>query len=120
MRFNGEVITSRNNPLVKWASSLTEKKYRDSEKSFIIEGEKLAFEALAAGLPVMAGVGTNSLEHTIENIKLLEPHGVDAFLVVVPYYNKPSQQGLIEHFGAIAKSVDNKIIDFVMNFLNNK
>ena len=52
MRFNGEVITSRNNPLVKWASSLTEKKYRDSEQSFIIEGEKLAFEALEAGLPV--------------------------------------------------------------------
>ena len=52
MRFNGEVITSRNNPLVKWASSLSEKKYRDLEKSFIIEGEKLAFEALEAGLPV--------------------------------------------------------------------
>ena len=52
MRFNGEVITSRNNPLVKWASSLSEKKYRDSEQAFIIEGEKLAFEALEAGLPV--------------------------------------------------------------------
>ena len=52
MRFNGEVITSRNNPLVKWASSLSEKKYRDAEQAFLIEGEKLAFEALEAGLPV--------------------------------------------------------------------
>ena len=52
MRFNEEVITSRNNPLVKWASSLSEKKYRDAEKAFIIEGEKLAFEALEAELPV--------------------------------------------------------------------
>ena len=52
MIFNGEVISSRNNPLVKWASSLREKKYRDAEKSFLIEGEKLSFEALASGLPV--------------------------------------------------------------------
>ena len=52
MRFNDEVITSRNNPLVKWAASLSEKKFRDTEKTFIVEGEKLAFEALAAGLPV--------------------------------------------------------------------
>jgi 4-hydroxy-tetrahydrodipicolinate synthase len=44
------------------------------------------------GLPVMAGVGTNCLEQTIANIKLLEPHGVDYFLVVVPYYNKPPQE----------------------------
>ena len=52
MIFNGEVITSRNNPLVKWAASLQEKKYRDAEKAFVIEGEKLSFEALSAGLPV--------------------------------------------------------------------
>lgn len=53
MRFSGEVITSRNNPIVKWASSLSEKKYRDAEGAFIIEGEKLSFEALDAGLPVL-------------------------------------------------------------------
>jgi 4-hydroxy-tetrahydrodipicolinate synthase len=48
----------------------------------------------SCGLPIMAGVGTNSLEHTISNIRLLEPHGVDFFLVVVPYYNKPPQEGI--------------------------
>ena len=52
MRYNDEIITSRNNSLVKWAASLCEKKFRDAEKTFIVEGEKLAFEALDAGLPV--------------------------------------------------------------------
>lgn len=52
MKVNGEIITSRNNALVKWAASLSEKKYRDAERAFMIEGEKLAFEALATGLPV--------------------------------------------------------------------
>ena len=64
----------------------------------------------AAGLPVMAGVGTNSLEHTIENIKLLEPHGVDAFLVVVPYYNKPPQEGMYQYFKAVAASTTKPIV----------
>jgi 4-hydroxy-tetrahydrodipicolinate synthase len=64
----------------------------------------------AAGLPVMAGVGTNSLEHTIENIKLLEPHGVDAFLVVVPYYNKPPQEGMYQYFKAVAEATEKPIV----------
>ena len=64
----------------------------------------------AGGLPVMAGVGTNSLEHTIENIKLLEPHGVDAFLVVVPYYNKPPQEGMYQYFKAVAASTTKPIV----------
>ncbi len=54
MKFNREVITSRSNPLVKWAASLAEKKHRDECGAFIIEGEKLAFEALLAGLPVVS------------------------------------------------------------------
>ena len=52
MKFIKETITSRNNALVKWAASLSDKKYRNAEKSFIIEGEKLTFEALDASLPV--------------------------------------------------------------------
>ena len=52
MIFNEEVISSRNNPIVKWASSLSVKKgHRDAE-SFIAEGEKLTLEALKSGLPV--------------------------------------------------------------------
>ena len=64
----------------------------------------------AGDLPVMAGVGTNSLEHTIENIRLLEPHGVDAFLVVVPYYNKPPQEGMYQYFKAVAESTSKPVV----------
>ena len=47
-----EVISSRNNPTVKWAASLSDKKGRDAEKAFIVEGKKLVFEALDNFLPV--------------------------------------------------------------------
>ena len=62
------------------------------------------------GLPVVAGVGTNSLEHTIANIRLLEPHGVDVFLVVVPYYNKPPQEGMFQYFKAVAASTQKDML----------
>ena len=64
----------------------------------------------AAGLPIVAGVGTNSLVHTIENIRLLEPHGVDAFLVVVPYYTKPPQEGMYQYYKAVAEATQKPII----------
>lgn len=64
----------------------------------------------SAGLPIVAGVGTNSLEHTLANIRLLEPHGVDAFLVVVPYYNKPPQEGMYLYYKAVAESTQKPII----------
>ncbi len=52
MNFKFEHITSRSNPIIKWAFSLQDKKHRDSEKTFIVEGEKLSYEALSNGLPV--------------------------------------------------------------------
>ncbi len=52
MKINYEVITSRNNPLVKWAASLSDKKGREASRAFIAEGEKLSLEAIGAGLPV--------------------------------------------------------------------
>ena len=52
MNLNKEIITSRNNPLVKWAASLQDKKWRDREGCFIAEGTKLTYEAIEAGLPV--------------------------------------------------------------------
>ncbi len=52
MKFREEVITSRNNWLVKWAASLSDKKGRGAAKSFIAEGEKLTYEAISAELPV--------------------------------------------------------------------
>ena len=48
-------------------------------------------KAHAKGRPLLVGVGVNSLPDTLANIRLLEPLGPDALLVVVPYYNKPTQ-----------------------------
>ncbi|MEE8470942.1 MAG: 4-hydroxy-tetrahydrodipicolinate synthase, partial [Dehalococcoidia bacterium] len=53
---------------------------------------------------IVAGTGSNSTAEAIATTKGAERTGVDACLLVVPYYNKPSQQGLFEHFQAIAKS----------------
>lgn len=62
------------------------------------------------GRKVIAGGGTNSLAQTVRSIKLLEPHGADAFLIVVPYYNKPTQQGMYEYFKAVADSTDKPLV----------
>ena len=58
----------------------------------------------SAGRPVVAGGGTNSPEATVESMRRLEPHGPDAFLIVVPYYNKPNQRGLLAHYRAVAEA----------------
>ena len=67
-------------------------------------------KAHSQGRPVVAGGGTNSLQHTIRSMKMLEPHGVDAFLIVVPYYNKPTQEGQYQYFKAVAESTDKPIV----------
>lgn len=64
----------------------------------------------AGGLPVLVGGGTNSLQHTIRSMQMLDPHGVDAFLIVVPYYNKPTQEGQYQYFKAVAESTDKPIV----------
>ena len=62
------------------------------------------------GLPILVGGGTNSLKHTIKSMEMLEPYGVDAFLIVVPYYNKPTQEGQYLYFKAVAESTDKPIV----------
>lgn len=84
------------------------------ETPCLTDEEKIKVLTLAkersCGRPVVAGVGTNSLEHTIANIRLLEPHGVDVFLVVVPYYNKPPQEGMYQYFKAVAESTSKPVL----------
>lgn len=58
---------------------------------------------LAPDTPIVAGVGSNSLDATLGNISLLAPCGADAFLVVVPYYNKPTQEGQYMYFKAVSE-----------------
>lgn len=61
-----------------------------------------AVEHGAGRIPIMAGVGANSTAEAVELAKFASEHGVDSLLSVVPYYNKPTQQGLVAHFSAQA------------------
>lgn len=64
----------------------------------------------AGGRPIVAGVGTNSLTATLENIRSLSGVAPDAYLVVVPYYNKPTQDGLYAYFKAVSEAADRPVI----------
>ena len=64
----------------------------------------------SGGLPILVGGGTNSLKHTVRSMQMLDPHGVDAFLIVVPYYNKPTQEGQYQYFKAVSESTDKPIV----------
>ncbi|MBR0297715.1 MAG: 4-hydroxy-tetrahydrodipicolinate synthase [Bacteroidales bacterium] len=66
--------------------------------------------ANAGGLPLMPGVGANNLPGTIANIRLMEPLAPKALLVVVPFYNKPTQQGQYEYFKAVASETSLPVI----------
>ncbi len=61
-------------------------------------------------VPVIAGTGSNSTAEAVELTQLSHEAGADAMLVVAPYYNKPSQEGLFRHFAAIADATDRPII----------
>jgi 4-hydroxy-tetrahydrodipicolinate synthase len=61
-------------------------------------------------VPVIAGTGSNSTAEALEYTKLSDEAGADAVLVVTPYYNKPSQEGLFRHYSAIAEATDLPII----------
>ena len=74
---------------------------------------KIAADALKDNTLVMANVGTNNTAQTIDLIKRTEGLGVDALLCIVPYYNKPNQDGCYAHFAAIAKST--KLPIFIYN-----
>ncbi|MBN1850420.1 MAG: 4-hydroxy-tetrahydrodipicolinate synthase [Deltaproteobacteria bacterium] len=65
----------------------------------------IAVEAVNKRVPVIAGTGGNSTSEAIELTEHAKKAGVDATLQVTPYYNKPSQEGLYQHFKAIAKAV---------------
>jgi len=64
----------------------------------------------SAGLPLLVGCGSNSYEATLSNMRLLENEGVDAFLVVVPFYNKPTQEGQYQYFKAVAAASSKPIV----------
>jgi 4-hydroxy-tetrahydrodipicolinate synthase len=55
-------------------------------------------------LPIVYGIGGNNTQHVIDEIKSTDLNGVDALLSVSPYYSKPSQEGIYQHFKAVAKA----------------
>ena len=61
-------------------------------------------------VPVIAGTGSNATSEAVELTTLSHEAGADAMLLVAPYYNKPSQEGLFQHFSAIADATDKPII----------
>jgi len=67
---------------------------------------RVAVEQSAKRVPIMAGCGANSTAEAIELAQFAKKVGADYQLQVVPYYNKPTQEGLFQHFSAIAKAVD--------------
>ncbi len=71
---------------------------------------EIAVEVAAGRVPVVAGAGSNSTAEAIELTRHAKAAGADAALVVTPYYNKPTQQGMILHYTAIADAVDLPIL----------
>ena len=71
---------------------------------------RVAVTHAAGRVPVMAGAGANSTAEAIELSKFARAVGADCTLQVVPYYNKPSQEGIYQHFLAIAEAVDIPVV----------
>lgn len=71
---------------------------------------ELCIEVAKGRVPVIAGAGSNNTVEAIELAQHAEKAGADALLVVTPYYNKPTQKGLIAHYTAIAEAVSLPII----------
>jgi 4-hydroxy-tetrahydrodipicolinate synthase len=70
----------------------------------------LCVEVAKGRVPIIAGTGTNSTHHTIELTRHAKAAGADAALIVCPYYNKPTQEGLYQHFKAVHDAVDLPIV----------
>ena len=71
---------------------------------------RVAVEHAGGRIPVIAGAGANSTAEAIELTRFAQQAGADASLSVVPYYNKPTQEGMYRHFRAVAEAVDLPLI----------
>ena len=71
---------------------------------------EVCVEQARGRVPVIAGCGSNDTATAIRNMKAAEERGADAALVVLPYYNRPSQDGLVAHFGALAQACSLPIV----------
>ena len=71
---------------------------------------EICVDQAAGRVPVIAGCGSNSTTSALANMKAAKARGADAALCVAPYYNRPSQEGLVAHFTALAEGCDLPIV----------
>jgi 4-hydroxy-tetrahydrodipicolinate synthase len=71
---------------------------------------ELTVDTVNRRVPVIAGTGFNSTEKTIEATRFAKQAGADGALIVTPYYNRPTPEGIYQHFAAVAKAVDIPIV----------
>jgi len=75
-----------------------------------LEVIRKSIEMAQGKVPVIAGTGANSTKEALFLTEMADKAGADAFLIVAPYYNKPSQDGLFEHFSQIAQRTEKPIV----------
>ena len=81
--------------------------YTEEEKKTI---KKMVIDRVNGRIPILLGVGGNNTRAIVETLKNDDFTGVDAILSVVPYYNKPSQEGIYQHYKAIAEATELPIV----------
>lgn len=101
-RFVDWQITEGSNGLVPMGTTGESPTLTHEEHRRVVE---LCIEVNNKRVPVIAGAGSNSTAEAIELAKFAEKAGADGVLCVSPYYNKPNQEGLFQHFSAVARSI---------------
>ncbi|KAF0091557.1 MAG: dihydrodipicolinate synthase [Fusobacteria bacterium] len=83
------------------------------ESATMTKAEKIKLISVireAVNVPILAGTGSNNTADSVEFTKEVDKLGVDGFLIVTPYYNKPNQEGIFQHFKAVAEATDKPIV----------
>lgn len=83
------------------------------ESATMTKAEKIKLISVireAVNVPILAGTGSNNTADSVEFTKEVDKLGVDGFLIVTPYYNKPNQEGIFQHFKAVAEATNKPIV----------
>jgi 4-hydroxy-tetrahydrodipicolinate synthase len=106
-RLINHLITGGVDYLVVMGTTAESATLSQSEKDEIL---KFAKKEIAGRVPIMYGIGGNNTAEVVEKIKAANLEGVDGILSVAPYYNKPNQEGIYQHFAAIAVACPVQVI----------
>src|SRR5207342_274150 len=106
-RLAGHLVDAGNDGLVISGTTGESPTTTDEEKDALL---RAVLEAVVGRARVVAGVGSNDTQHTLELTRAAEKAGTHGVLVVTPYYNKPPQSGLLAHFTAVADATGLPVI----------